>query len=50
MQIYQNPAYYSNPPPNSNVPNYSNPSNYSSPPMAEVDYSFRGGIYGNLGK
>jgi len=50
MQIYQNPAYYSNPRPNSNVPNYSNPSNYSSPHMAEVDYSFRGGIYGNLGK
>ena len=47
---YQNPANYSNLPQNSNVPNYSNPQNYSAPPMNETDYSFRGGIYGNLGK
>ena len=49
-QVYQNPSNYSNLPQNSNIPNYSNPSNYSSPPMMETDYSFRGGIYGNLGK
>ena len=47
---YQNPANYSNLPQNSNVPNYSNPQNYSASPMNETDYSFRGGIYGNLGK
>jgi serine/threonine-protein kinase ULK/ATG1 len=49
-QVYQNPSNYSNLPQNSNIPNYSNPSNYSSPPMMETDYSFRGGIYGNLEK